>query len=220
MQPVRPPGAWQQRGDPRVREVAVRRELPDLREGRGERSGRLRTLPLSQIRPSPSRRPGGRGLELHQVPGRWRRRGHCALRAGCHPERHRGRPCEPPNKTRRTHARPRWIAHSRHDPVRGGHVVHAGVGLDGRRRGQGRATGTRRPRPGRERQRGVLRGLELQQAQCCRGPRPTGRAAVAARHAAELRRLRGELRAGRDGEAPPRLRHHEGRSSRTSSTVG
>ena len=158
-------------------------------------------------------------MELHQVPRRpgWRRAG--ALRTGHDSRQDRPRPSVTALETHTAlreehHAGTRRPAHSRHDPIRGRHLLHASARMAGRRRGEGGSAGQRRSGPRPRRQRRILRRLELQQAQRRHRPQEPPRPRPSARHAAELRRFRGELRPRRDGKARPRLRRDEGRQAR------
>src|SRR5579859_2546205 len=110
LQPVQGTGTRQRRGDPGLLQVHLRRDVPGIREDRGQRPGRRPAVPVAarpgagRLRPAVRRLlrrhledPAGRGghrrgqVELHQVPDRPGRRGHQALRAGRAARRYRGR---------------------------------------------------------------------------------------------------------------------------------
>ena len=80
VRPVRRPGARGRRRDRRVLRAQLRRHLPAVRQGRGERRRRAPALPVAALGEGrPARQPDQ--VELHQVPRRPRRPGGRALRA-------------------------------------------------------------------------------------------------------------------------------------------
>src|SRR6185436_10501128 len=86
VRPVRAPGAGDGRRDRELLRVALRRDVPDAREGGGERRRRPPALRAPQGGGAGPARHEVDQVELHQVPRRPRRQGGGALR----PERRSG----------------------------------------------------------------------------------------------------------------------------------
>ncbi|CAA9292894.1 MAG: Glutathione peroxidase @ Thioredoxin peroxidase, partial [uncultured Friedmanniella sp.] len=91
LRPVRSPGARRRDGDRRLLRAQLRRDLPAVRQGRGQRGRRAPAVPLA---PGRAARRLGRGdrVELHQVPPRPRRPRRAPLRPRHHAGRDRRRP--------------------------------------------------------------------------------------------------------------------------------